>query len=296
MTLDPRTIALALGGTVTGRTSVLVPGPGHSHSDRSLSIKIDATAGDRFIVHSFAGDSPIVCRDYVRAALRLGGLRSPGSQRLRGSALAAVPIDHSSDHSAFALGLWHEARDPRGTVVANYLRSRGLALPDDVAGHVVRFHPALKYRGVVVGGMVALFRDIYTNAPCGLHRTFFDSQGRKINRRMLGRAKQAAIKVDHDENVTLGLTIGEGFETCLAARLAGFRPVWALGSSGGIAKFPVVHGIEAITILGEVGDGGANQRASQACANRWIEAGQEVFFTTPLVGSDLNDAWREVTP
>lgn len=291
MTLDPRTIALALGGTVTGRTSVLVPGPGHSHSDRSLSIKIDATAGDRLIVHSFAGDSPIVCRDYVRAALRLGGLRSAGSQRLRGS--AAVPIDHSPDHSGFALGLWHEARDPRGTVVANYLSSRGLALPDDVAGDVVRFHPTLKHDGVVFRGMVALFRDIYTNTPCGLHRTFFDSEGRKLDRRMLGRAKQAAIKVDHDQNVTLGLTIGEGFETCLAARLAGFRPVWALGSAGGIANFPVVHGIEAITILGEVDDAGANHRASKACAERWIEAGQEAFVVTPLVGSDLNDVWRD---
>ena len=291
--LEPRTVALALGGTVTGKTSVLVPGPGHSRSDRSLSIKIDPTAGDRFVVHSFAGDSPIHCRKYVQAALGLGGLRGVGNRRLRGGALAAAPIDHSSDRSAFAQGLWHEAREPRGTLVTAYLSSRGLTLPDDVARHVVRFHPALKYDGVVVGGMVALFRDVYTNTPCGLHRTFFDGQGRKLDRRMLGRAKQAAIKVDHDENVTSGLTIGEGFETCLAARLAGFRPVWALGSAGGIANFPVVPGIEAITILGEVDDAGANHRASKACAERWIEAGQEAFVVTPLVGSDLNDVWRE---
>ncbi len=293
MNLEPRNIALAMGGTVTGKTSVLVPGPGHSRSDRSLSIKIDPIAGDGFVVHSFAGDSPIECREYVRAALHLGSPRSVGNQRLRGRARAGVPIDHCSDRSAFAQGLWHEARDPRGTTVTSYLSSRGLTLPDDVAGHVVRFHPALKYDGVVVGGMVALFRDIYTNTPCGLHRTFFDGDGRKMDRRMIGRAKQAAIKVDHDEGVTSGLTIGEGFETCLAARLAGFRPVWALGSAGGIANFPVVPGIEAITILGEVDDAGANHRASKACAERWIEAGQEAFVVTPLVGSDLNDVWRK---
>jgi putative DNA primase/helicase len=293
MTLHPRTIALALGGTVTGRNSVLVPGPGHSRSDRSLSIKIDPTAADRFVVHSFAGDSAIYCRDYVRAALGLGGRRSVGNQRNRGGKLAAPPIGYPSDHSAFALGLWQEAREPRGTVVTDYLYSRGLTLPDDLAGNVVRFHPALKYDGIVVGGMVALLRDIYTNTPCGLHRTFFNGDGRKLDRRMLGRAKQAAIKVDQDEDVTSGLTIGEGFETCLAAKLAGFRPVWAVGSAGGIAKFPVLAGLEAITILGEVGDGGANHRASQACSERWIEAGQEAFVVTPLVGSDLNDAWRE---
>jgi hypothetical protein len=293
MMLDPHLIALILGGKVTSKTGVMVPGPGHSRSDRSLSIKIDPVARDGFVVHSFAGDSPIECRDYVRAALRLGSPRSVCDHRPRERLRAEWPMDHCSDRSTFAEKLWHGARDPRGTAVTTYLSSRGLTLPEDIAVHVVRFHPALKYDGLVVGGMVALFRDIYTNSPCGLHRTFFDSDGGKIDRRMLGRAKQAAIKVDHDEDVTSGQTIGEGFETCLAARLAGFRPVWALGSAGGIANFPVLNGLGAITILGEVGDAGANHRASQACAARWIEAGREAYVVAPLVGSDLNDVWRE---
>jgi putative DNA primase/helicase len=140
--------------------------------------------------------------------------------------------------------------------------------------------------------MLALFRDIRTNKPCGIHRTFLDSVGRKLKRKMLGRAKHAAIKLDADENVTFGLTIGEGVETCLAARLAGLQPVWAVGSSVAIAAFPVLPGIEGITILGEVGDGGANRRAVQACAARWIEAGREAFVVEPQVGSDLNDVWR----
>jgi putative DNA primase/helicase len=292
ITHSPHEIARSLGGQIAGR-NILAPGPGHSSSDRSLSVRIDPAARDGFIVHSFAGDPPIACRDHVRAALGLSVSRKKQQSYVARKPLVAGQTDNSRDHSAFAQGLWDEALDPRGTVVADYLSSRGLALPDDVAGHVVRFHPALKYDGVIVGGMVALFRDIYTNAPCGLHRTFLDSEGRKLGRRMLGRAKHAAIKIDHDENVTMGLTIGEGFETCLAAGLAGFRPVWALGSVGGIAKFPVLHGIEAITILGEVGDAGANHRASKACAERWIEAGQEAFVVTPLVGSDLNDVWRE---
>ena len=56
MTLDPRAVARALGGSVSGR-NVVAPGPGHSRTDRSLSIKIDPAAPDGFIVHSFAGDS-----------------------------------------------------------------------------------------------------------------------------------------------------------------------------------------------------------------------------------------------
>ena len=70
--------------------------------------------------------------------------------------------------------------------------------------------------------MVALFRDITTAKPCGIHRTFLDCNGRKLDRKMLGRARDAAIKLDQDGDVTLGLHVGEGVETCMAARQAGW--------------------------------------------------------------------------
>jgi hypothetical protein len=179
-------------------------------------------------------------------------------------------------------------------VVADYLASRRLMIPDDIAGNVIRFHPALRYQNALVGGMVALFRDIKTNEPCGIHRTFLDHAGRKVGRRMLGRAKGAAIKLDADEGVVAGLHIGEGVETCLAARVAGFCPVWALGSAAGIAAFPVLAGIAAVTILGEVNDGGANRRAAHSCGARWLGAGRETLLVTPQVGSDLNDVLKAI--
>ena len=297
MTLDPRAVARTLGGSVSG-CNVLAPGPGHSRADRSLSIKIDPAAPDSFIVHSFAGDSPITCRDHVRAALGLGARerRRQQSSRQWSGPCTVAPGDNAANRSAFALRLWNEARHPGGTMVAGYLASRGLPLADDIAGEVIRFHSALKFEGAQVGAMLALFRDIRTNEPCGIHRTFLDGAGRKLDRKMLGRARDAAIKLDAEENVTLGLHVGEGVETCLAARLAGFRPVWALGSASAIAALPVLSGIEAITILGEVGDGGANHRAADICAARWIEAGREAFVAEPTVGGDLNDVWREVAP
>jgi hypothetical protein len=290
MTLDPRAVAHALAGEVTG-CNILAPGPGHSRADRSLSVKIDSAACQGFIVHSFAGDDPIVCRDHVRHAIRLSKHahareRSTSRRPRRGPA--------KSDSIALALRIWNEARDPRGTVVEAYLGSRELRLSDDLCGEVLRFHPGLKFDGARVLGMVALFRDVATNQPCGLHRTFLESDGRKLGRRMLGRAKGAAIKLDADEDATLGLVIGEGLETSLAARLAGFRPVWALGSAGAIAAFPVLPGIEAITVLGEIDDGGANRRAAQACAARWMAAGQEAFVIAPLTGGDLAEIWREL--
>ena len=42
--------------------------------------------------------------------------------------------------------------------------------------------------------------------------------------------------------------VGEGVETCLAARQLGLRPAWALGSLSQIANFPVLAGIESLTL------------------------------------------------
>jgi hypothetical protein len=63
-------IAEALGGDVANGQA-LVPGPGHSAVDRSLSIKCDSAAPDGFVVHSFANDDPIQCREYVKEKLGL---------------------------------------------------------------------------------------------------------------------------------------------------------------------------------------------------------------------------------
>ena len=63
-------IARATSGEASG-DQVRAPGPGHSSKDRSLCIKLDASATDGFLVHSFAGDDPICCKDYVREKLGL---------------------------------------------------------------------------------------------------------------------------------------------------------------------------------------------------------------------------------
>jgi putative DNA primase/helicase len=68
--LNLRAIARALGGEVSGRR-VLAPGPQHSPRDRSLCVSLSPALPGGFLVHSFAGDDPIQCKDYVRARLGL---------------------------------------------------------------------------------------------------------------------------------------------------------------------------------------------------------------------------------
>ena len=63
-------IAELLGGEAIGN-QVRAPGPGHRTGDRSLSVLLDASAPEGFVVNSFAGDDAIACRDYVREKLGL---------------------------------------------------------------------------------------------------------------------------------------------------------------------------------------------------------------------------------
>jgi hypothetical protein len=154
--------------------------------------------------------------------------------------------------------------------------------------HAIRFHPALRYEGATMAGILSLFRDNATDSPCGIHRTFLDQRGRKADRRMLGRVKGAAVKLDADTTVTTGIAITEGLETALAIISSGWHPVWAVGSAGGIEHFPVLGGIEAITIFADHDEVG--MRAARICARRWADAGIEArILAPPALGSDWND-------
>ena len=136
--------------------------------------------------------------------------------------------------------------------------------------------------------MLTLFRSITTDQPVAVHRTLLADDGRKLDRRMLGPVKEAAIKIDPDENIEYGLHIAEGFESGLAGRQLGFYPVWSLGSAGAIARLPVLSGIDTISVLRETDDSGANERAAAACGRAWLAAGREVILVTPNIPGDMN--------
>jgi hypothetical protein len=78
--INLRSLARALGGEVQGN-EVLAPGPGHSVKDRSLSVKLEDSAPDGFIVHSFAGDDAIRCKDYVREKASLSTFKPNGKHK-----------------------------------------------------------------------------------------------------------------------------------------------------------------------------------------------------------------------
>jgi putative DNA primase/helicase len=195
--------------------------------------------------------------------------------------------------SALPLQLWSEAVSARGTIAEKYLTSRQLALPDR-HDEVLRFHPSCPFGpGARHPCMVALYRDIKTNEPKAIHRTALTANGEKIDRKALGPKAGCAIKLNSDEDITEGLTIAEGLETALAGMALNFRPAWAVGDAGEMAKFAVLSGVGSLTILVDRDPNGTGQSAALECSRRWTSAGREVFRVIPTaVGMDMADVVR----
>ena len=163
--------AHALGGEVVG-AQVLAPGPNHSQKDRSLSIKFDPGAPDGFVVYSFSGDDPILCKEYVRAKLSL----------VRREATSDTPPKRRADHhhtkrTKGALAIWDASGLANGTPVETYLASRGLRLSPP---QTLRFQAGLKHpSGGVWPAMVALVTRGSDDTPLAIHRTFLAPRRRR---------------------------------------------------------------------------------------------------------------------
>ena len=188
------------------------------------------------------------------------------------------------DNSQAAIEIWKTGKPIAGTLAETYLKSRGIML--DPGANVLRFIERCPFGRDKLPCMVALYRDIFTDEITGIHRTALTQDGQKIDRKMLGRSKYAAIKLTPDENVTNGLGIAEGIETALTVIQSGWSPVWAMGSATGISNFPILPAIEALTILAD--NDPAGLRAAKQAAERWKF--KEVFIRYPeRLKTDFND-------
>jgi phage/plasmid primase-like uncharacterized protein len=196
-----------------------------------------------------------------------------------------------------AEAIWREAVPIAGTSGEDYLAMRGIDV-DDVPDHAgLRFHPQCPWDQGKQPCMVARFTHAVTGAPLGIHRRAIGIPGAKP--RSYGPIAGGVIRLWPDDCVTTGVVIGEGIETTLAAatriehRNTLLQPAWACGSAGALEAFPVLAGIEALTILVDNDESGAGQRAADRCAERWAGAGREVTLLTPRdIGLDFNDLVR----
>ena len=217
---------------------------------------------------------------------------------------SAAPVNNQNrrdpeETRKFALSIWEDARLIKGTLAEAYLNTRHI----DITGlptAALRFHPRCRFgRGNYQPCLIALFRDAVTDKPTGIHRIRLALDNQKVERKMLGPVSGAVIKLWPDEDVTYGLVIGEGIETTLAAaarvehRGTLLRPAWAAGNENNLANFPVIDGVNALTVLIDHDANGIGQKAAAQCIWRWRRAGRDAFGLIPQqVDTDFNDLVR----
>ena len=206
----------------------------------------------------------------------------------------AASAEDDTGTLARAHELWAEAKPIAGTLAERYLtetRKLDLAILPDGVSEVLRFHPRCPFgaNGARHPCLVALFRDVETNQPAGIHRIGLTMEAKKIKRLTLGRwGGVRAIKLW--PAATHKLSIGEGIETVLAAlgRGAITSPAWAMGPKADIASFPVLPGVKAISVLVDRGDPAALNGAKM-CAIRYVEAGCGARWLRTVHVKDFND-------
>lgn len=215
--------------------------------------------------------------------------------------------------SELALAIFRDARPIRGTLGERYLKQRlgrTIEWPN-----CLRFDPQCVRKVQGADGndrierhpaILALMRDIRSNEPRGIQRIFLQPDGLDRLRdpkgkATLGPAIGAVVKLSPDETVSTGLGLCEGIETALALIAIGWAPIWATAGTSGMSAFPVVDGIETLSIFADndpprpaphKGEGG--QRAAAAVAKRWADAGKGAKVVLPkITGTDWLDALRE---
>jgi putative DNA primase/helicase len=209
-----------------------------------------------------------------------GGWRPRDAMPTRPAKVARVPDRPLADGLAAGWSRFWDACQPitADSPPGKYLARRCCRLPpNDVRWHPKAWHPAER---LSIPAMVALITDILTARPISLHLTYLAADGsRKAAiarpRLYLGGHRKAGgvVRLWADHEMTTGLLIGEGLETVLSAARA-FTPAQACLDAANVATFPVLLGIEALTIVAD--DDEAGRRAARECSTRWTEAGREV--------------------
>jgi hypothetical protein len=244
-------------------------------------------SGPKLLVHCFAGCAGTAIlaelrdRDLTRADVPHRVLKAPAAD--------APPKTWSQE----AERIWSRGAPVHNSLLETYLAARGCMLPpsDDI-----RFLPAGAYGPFPC--MMARVTDAITARPLTLHFTRLAADGRgkapceRPKRLLAGHRKTGGvIRLTEDAAVTQALGLAEGIETALSVMACGWMPVWATVDAGNMGAFPVLGGIESLTLFADNDGSGTGRRAAEECVSRWREAGRESRIVMPEIeDSDWNDA------
>ncbi|ARO23982.1 TROPIM superfamily domain-containing protein [Rhizobium sp. TAL182] len=288
-------LAKRLGGELGRNGFVLCAGPGHSPKDRSLSVWLDPDGKLR--IYSFAGDDWALCMDDVRARLGLPAWE-PGNGRKTAPVfhVSKRPSDGHDEASRIALvrRLWREAEDPRAPPVSAYLHHRGLPPLSDDQLPLFRYHRHCPFSGERVPALIARFSPIENDPsleaePTAIFRIRLDRYDGDRRKLALGPSRGQVVKLCAADLSLGGLGLTEGVEKGLALIAAGWRPVWATCGTATMRTFPLLPGIECLTVFCDRDEAGRD--AALVAHSRWRDAGREARILAPPAPFKDWDAW-----
>jgi hypothetical protein len=281
---DPREMTLTLGGEWRGNCGTApcpCCQPERRHDQRALSIRAES---DRLLI--FCHKSACAFRDILAAA---GMPATTGAIDLAAAREASEKrATYDGEQLARARKLWNGARPIAGTKGETYLRGRGITcpLPDSLRWAPDCFHaPTARW-------LSAMVADVSTG---GVHRTFFEKSGQRIERNakmMQGPCAGGAVALSEGPS---RLVVCEGLETglsLLSGLLDGPATVWAALSTSGMRALHLPENPAELVIAADRDDGGAGMAAAEALAERAQGLGWRVWLWPAPEGQDWNDALR----
>jgi len=283
-----RIVAACGGILLDGGARALIPGPNHSHKDRSVSLA--ETEEGRILIHCFSPKDD--WRDVRRALADLGLLDEEplGDGRrthLLPSKVAAQPLDE--ERLARARRLWEESTPLRHSVAEAYLRRR--AIPAELSkSTALRFHPRMTSLDdrAKRPALVAAISDAH-GALQGVQVTLLSAHGTAkaavaTPRRVIGKLMGGMVRL---ADVQDELVVGEGVETMLTASDVFGVPAWAALSADNLSRLIISHPLRRLIIAADNDEAG--MRASQCLRDRMVRSTIVEIERAPQGFNDWND-------
>jgi hypothetical protein len=299
---SPATLAAlvrALGGDLyAGGRRALVPAPGHSPADRSVSLLLE---DGRLLVHGFGGADWREVLDDLRAR----GWIDAENRLLEGGAPVVdrggpTPAPVRAERVAAARRLW----DAAGAIAAAnpaglYIASRGVDLAAATAGGALRAHaaaPASAYRnrGPRRPALLAAVSDA-AGELTAVEITYLDPSGRRSraarpSRKLVGVLPAgSAVRL---AQIGEAMVVGEGVFTALSAMRRFGLPGWALLSTSNLRRWSPPAGVRRVVVAGDRGRDG--ERSAAVLRAALVRSGVAASVVLPPAGyGDWNDLEQE---
>lgn len=294
--MDLKSIAQIAGGEFRGRYAV-IPGPGHSRSDRSLSLSIGE--GGRIVWHSFAND-PVP--EVLRYLESLGYDHRAHPDPERDAERERLAAETRADKRKTAQRLFARGVPIEKTLAEKYLRvgrrlGPDLELPSFENVRFLKDCPYTPYAPDrrVHPAMLAKITHPETGEHLGTHVTFLDGSGLSkaagvdAPRKVLGSQSQGVIFLGRETSPAMAV-LAEGIESALSASKRTRLPGVAAINADNLAKALAWERLEGLLVAHDRDKSGVGLKAAQTLKARLQALGVSVQLLAPPASlKDWND-------